>query len=399
MGLRDKRYILFRRLSEGQMSIEENARIERLYLEKFHQERGAKIVPFAGYAMPVHYSSGIIAEHLHTRKAATLFDITHMGQALLKGLDSAKALESLAPSNFGELAPWEMRYTVLTNDKGGILDDLMVTNFGSSFFLIVNGAVKNADFSYIKRNVNSDVELEILGERAFFALQGPLSEQVLSRVFPEVKEIVFMSSLELVFRDAICFVSRSGYSGEDGFEISVPFEVAHEFAKMIEAQPEVILAGLGARDSLRLEAGLCLYGNDINQETTPIEAGLQWVVGKERKKTGGFPGADIIFSQARQGPKQKRVGIRICGRAIARQNTEIELETGQNIGFVTSGAFCPSMNSPLAMGYVQSGFAEYNTKVSLSVRGKKIPGVIQPLPFIKHRYVRSSEKIQREQTK
>ncbi|MBL95782.1 MAG: Aminomethyltransferase [Alphaproteobacteria bacterium MarineAlpha3_Bin5] len=374
-------------------SIEENARIERLYLEKFHQERGAKIVPFAGYAMPVHYSSGIIAEHLHTRKAAALFDITHMGQALLKGLDPAKALESLAPSNFVELAPWQMCYTVLTNNKGGILDDFMVTNFGRSLFLIVNGALKKADFSYIKRNVNADVELETLDERAFFALQGPLSEQVLSRVFPEVKEIFFLSSLELVFRDAICFVSRSGYSGEDGFEISVPFDVAHEFAEIVEAQPEVIMAGLGARDSLRLEAGLCLYGNDINQETTPIEAGLQWVVGKERVKTGGFPGANVIIDQVRQGPSRQRVGIRICGRAIARQNTEIESETGQKIGFVTSGGFCPSMKSPLAMGYVQSRFAGDNTRVRLLVRGKKIPGIIQPLPFIKHRYVRSSEKI------
>ena len=363
--------------------------LKQTALDALHRELGAKMVPFAGYAMPVQYPDGIIAEHLHTRENACLFDVSHMGQARLNGAEAAAALETLVPGDIKNLGQGRTRYTVLTNDEGGIIDDLMVTNRGDHLFLVVNAACKEGDFAHIENRIGDRTELEILDDRALVAFQGPKAASQLSHFHAEAETMPFMSMAEMEIGGISCFVTRSGYTGEDGFEISAPAGNAEELVRLLLDRPEVLPAGLGARDTLRLEAGLCLYGSDIDAGTTPVEAGLSWVVNKRRREEGGFPGAEIILGQLENGTPRKRVGIRPDGKAPARAHTLIEDSEGNTIGEITSGGYGPSVEGPIAMGYIKSEFADQGTAVNLRVRGKAIPAKVTALPFVEHRYFKS----------
>jgi glycine cleavage system T protein (aminomethyltransferase) len=357
-------------------------------LHALHVALGARMVPFAGYEMPVQYPTGIVAEHLHTRSRAGLFDVSHMGQARLDGADIAPALERLVPGDILALKPDRMRYTLLTDAAGGILDDLMVTNLGDHLFLVVNAACKAADIAHLKRELEPAVAVTPLPDRALLALQGPAAAEVLGRLAPAVKSISFMSAAAHGLADIPCLISRSGYTGEDGFEISLPAEAAERLARRLLAEPEVKPIGLGARDTLRLEAGLCLYGHDIDRTTTPVEADLGFALGRRRRAAGGFLGADAILRQLREGSTRKRVGLQPEGRAPAREGTEILDGRGAPIGRVTSGGFGPSIDRPIAMGYVASAHAAIGASVSLMVRGTPRPARVVPLPFVAHRYYR-----------
>ena len=369
--------------SEAQENLKQTA------LDALHRELGAKMVPFAGYAMPVQYPDGIIAEHLHTRENACLFDVSHMGQARLNGAEAAAALETLVPGDIKNLGQGRTRYTVLTNDEGGIIDDLMVTNRGDHLFLVVNAACKEGDLAHIEDRIGDRTELEILDDRALVAFQGPKAASQLSHFHAEAETMPFMSMAEMEIGGISCFVTRSGYTGEDGFEISAPAGNAEELVRLLLDRPEVLPAGLGARDTLRLEAGLCLYGSDIDAGTTPVEAGLSWVVNKRRREEGGFPGAEIILGQLENGTPRKRVGIRPDGKAPARAHTPVEDPDGNTIGEITSGGYGPSVEGPIAMGYIKSEFADQGTAVNLRVRGKAIPAKVTALPFVEHRYFKS----------
>jgi aminomethyltransferase len=355
-------------------------------LHALHLELGGKMVPFAGYDMPVQFPAGILDEHLHTRAKAGLFDVSHMGQAFLHGDDAAAALETLVPGDIQGLAPGRTRYTLFTNEAGGILDDLMVTNMGDHLFLVVNAACKDADFKHLESRIGDRTELEILDDRALFALQGPSAAEVLSRFHTDAPVMPFMSSLDMNLNGTTALVTRSGYSGEDGYEISVGANDAEDLVREFLDQPEVEPAGLGARDTLRLEAGLCLYGSDIDETTTPIEAGLSWVVNKRRRSDGGFPGADVILQQLKSGTDRKRVGIKPDGKAPARAHTSVEDTQGNAIGEITSGGYGPSIAGPIAMGYVASEFSQPDTPVNLMVRGKALPARVVRLPFVEQRY-------------
>jgi len=357
-------------------------------LDALHREFGAKMVPFAGYEMPVQYR-GILAEHQHTRDHASLFDVSHMGQAAIRGSDPVTALEALVPGDLQALGDGQIRYTMLTNDQGGILDDLMVTRRGDHLFLIVNAACKEADFAHIAAGLSDGNQLEIMPDLGLLALQGPEAATALARLAPAARHLQFMSSDSLRVGEIPCIVSRSGYSGEDGYEISVAADRAENLARMLLDQPEVELAGLGARDSLRLEAGLCLYGSDIDQTTTPVEAGLLWSISKRRRAEGGFPGAAIVQQQIENGVGRKRVGIRPDGKAPARAHTEIIDKDGNAIGEITSGGFGPTVGGPIAMGYVTMEFAKPGTEINLSVRGKSLPARVVKMPFTPHRYIRN----------
>ncbi len=358
-------------------------------LDALHRELGGKMVPFAGYDMPVQYAAGILTEHNHTREQASLFDVSHMGQATLRGDDPIAALEALVPGDLAALGDGEIRYTLFTNEHGGILDDLMVTRRGDGLFLVVNAACKDQDFAHIQANLGGGNRLDILEDRGLLALQGPQAAAVLGRLAPGAEAMGFMTARTLTIGDVSCDVSRSGYSGEDGYEISVPAEQAEALARLLLDQSEVMPAGLGARDSLRLEAGLCLYGSDIDETTTPIEAGLLWTISKRRRAEGGFPGADVIQGQIAGGVSRRRVGIRPDGKAPARAHTRITGPDGGDIGEVTSGGFGPSVGGPVAMGYVETPFAKPDTPVNLLVRGKPQPAKIVRLPFSQHRYHKS----------
>ncbi len=360
----------------------------RTPLHALHLSLGAKMVPFAGYEMPVQYAAGIMAEHLHTRARAGLFDVSHMGQLRLAGADAATALEALVPGDIRALAPGRMRYSLFTNDKGGILDDLMVTNAGDHLFLVVNAARKAADLAHLRRGLAGKATLTPLEDRALLALQGPAAAAVLARLAPETAAMPFMTGTALTLAGAPCFVTRSGYTGEDGFEISAPAIAAEALARRLLAEPEVLPVGLGARDSLRLEAGLCLYGHDIDETTTVMEAGLGWAIQKRRRAEGGFPGAAVTLRELADGAARKRVGIRPEGRAPAREGTEIVDAQGAAIGRITSGGFGPSVDGPVAMGYVASAQAPLGTALQLIVRGTPRPARIVPLPFVPHRYFR-----------
>jgi aminomethyltransferase len=355
-------------------------------LDSLHRELGGKMVPFAGYAMPVQYAGGIIAEHTHTRAAAGLFDVSHMGQAVLSGDDPAAALETLVPGDISALEAGRMRYTMLTNDEGGILDDLMVTRRDGDIFLVVNAACKDQDFARISEKLAGRAELTIIEDRALLALQGPKAADVLARFAPDCAAMAFMSYAEMEVAGAACFVTRSGYTGEDGYEISIPADKAEHVARTLLGEREVEAIGLGARDSLRLEAGLCLYGSDIDTTTTPIEAGLIWTISKRRRAEGGFPGADVIQKQIEDGVTRKRVGLKPAGRAPVRPHAEVLDENGTVIGEVTSGGFGPSVGGPVAMGYVACPHHQPGTKVNFKVRGKELPGEVVRLPFTEHRY-------------
>jgi len=355
-------------------------------LDSLHRTLGAKMVPFAGYDMPVQYPAGILKEHLHTRESASLFDVSHMGQAFLMGDDAIEAFETLVPGDYQIMAEGKTRYTVLLNDQGGIMDDLMATRIAGGLYLVVNAACKDQDFAHIAAGTEGRADLQILTDRALLALQGPKAGDVLARLAPETAEMKFMNFREVEVADITCFVTRSGYTGEDGFEISVPSNQAEDFAKILLEQPEVEPAGLGSRDSLRLEAGLCLYGHDITTQTTPIEGDIKWVVNKRRRAEGGFPGADIILGQLENGTDRVRVGILPEGRAPAREGVEVQDTDGNPIGEITSGGFGPSVGGPVAMGYVKTEFAEPGTAVNLIVRGKALAAKIVKMPFTDKSY-------------
>jgi aminomethyltransferase len=349
------------------------------------------MVPFAGYEMPVQYPAGVLAEHNHTRAKASIFDVSHMGQVSLRGGNPAAALETLVPGDITGLAAGRMRYTMFTNDAGGILDDLMVTNVGDYLFLVVNAACKDADIAHLRAGLPTDIALDVLDDRSLIALQGPAAATVLSRFAPGAEKMPFMTALPFEIDGSRLAVTRSGYTGEDGYEISIPSGDAVRITEMLLAEQDIELAGLGARDSLRLEAGLCLYGHDIDETTTPVEAALLWSIAKRRREEGGFPGADVIREQIAHGVTRKRVGILPDGKAPAREGTGITDADGTIIGTVTSGGFGPSAGGPVAMGYVAAGNTEKDTPVNLVVRDKPRPGRIASMPFVPNRYYRGQE--------
>ncbi|HWB46133.1 MAG TPA: glycine cleavage system aminomethyltransferase GcvT [Hyphomicrobiaceae bacterium] len=372
--------------------------LNRTPLYELHVSLGARMVPFAGYEMPVQYPLGILKEHLHTRAKAGLFDVSHMGQAVLSGPDhdtTARALEALVPADILNLAPGRQRYTQLLNDEGGIIDDLMVTRSADagddgSLMLVVNASRKEVDYAHIAERLPDDVRLEPMPERALLALQGPAAADVMAKLSPPAVVLPFMGAASGRVGDFDCHISRSGYTGEDGFEISVASSKVEKLARLLLAQDGVQPIGLGARDSLRLEAGLCLYGHDIDESTSPVEADLAWSIQKRRRSEGGFPGADRIQAELAGGPRRKRVGIRPEGKAPARDGTEIMALLGDLAGTVTSGSFGPSVGGPVAMGIVRADYAEPGTPVNLMVRGRALSAEIVPLPFVPHRYVRKS---------
>jgi aminomethyltransferase len=362
-------------------------------LDALHRRLGGRMVGFAGYLLPVQYPAGIIAEHQQCRERAALFDVSHMGQASLHGAEAAAALERLVPGDLLGLKPGRQRYTLLLNECGGIIDDLMVTHHGARgdedrLVLVLNAARKRIDLDHLAARLPASVRLEPHDDRALLALQGPAAAAVMARLAPEAASLGFMAAGVFPLGGAACWISRSGYTGEDGFEISVPAAQAEAVAERLLAEPEVAPAGLGARDSLRLEAGLCLYGNDIDELTTPVEAGLTWTIGKRRRTDWDFPGAAAIRDQLDNGATRLRVGLRPEGRAPARAGTLIAAEDGTEAGTVTSGSFAPSLGAPVAMGYVRRDLAADGTALSLVVRGRRLPAVVSPMPFVPHRYRR-----------
>ena len=356
-------------------------------LDSLHRELGAKMVPFAGYDMPVQYPAGVLAEHNHTRTLAGLFDVSHMGQVRITGAAAAAALERLVPADVQGLAPGRMRYTMLTNQGGGIRDDIIVTRGADTLGVVVNAACKDADIAYLRAEL-AECTVEALEERGLVALQGPAAAAVMERLAPDALALHFMESAAIRVGHVACTVSRSGYTGEDGFEISMPGPEAEALARLLLNQPEVAPVGLGARDSLRLEAGLCLYGNDIDADISPVEAGLAWTIGKARRAGGGFPGAAIIARQFAEGAKRRLVGIRPVEGAPARAHSEIQDAAGVTAGAVTSGGYGPTLGGPIAMGYLPSALAEEGTEIGLVVRGRVRPANVVPLPFVPHRYVK-----------
>ncbi len=363
-------------------------------LDAWHRALGARMVPFAGYAMPVQYDfkgemaarckGGVMAEHLHCRDKAALFDVSHMGQAMSHG--AAEALETLVCGDMIGLKPGRQRYTLLTTATGGVLDDLMVANLGAKgFFIVVNASRKDVDFAAM----GASIPIARMDDRALLALQGPAAAKVMARLGPVAAALPFMGVARTKVAGIPAIVSRSGYTGEDGFEISVAAAAAEDLANRLIAETEVVPAGLGARDSLRLEAGLCLYGNDISETVSPIEAGLTWAISKRRKMSWDFPGGAAMRDLFDNGPVRRRVGIRPDGRAPARDHTPILTPDGnETIGEITSGGFGPTLNGPMAMGYVRTDFSGDGSKISLMVRGKPMQATVVPLPFVPHRYVR-----------
>lgn len=367
-------------------------------LHALHVAQGARMAPFAGYDMPIQYPLGVLKEHLHTRAAAGLFDVSHMGQITLRPksgdiADAALALERLVPVDILSLKPGRQRYALFTNENGGILDDLMVANRGDHLFLVVNAACKDADEAHLRTHISDVCDVERL-DRALIALQGPKAEVALARLAPNCANMRFMDVRNLPILGADCIVSRSGYTGEDGFEISIPPDRVLDIATALLEDERVAPIGLGARDSLRLEAGMCLYGSDLDPATTPIDAGLAWAMQAARRsggaRAGGFPGAKLILDQITSGPKHSRVGCLPEGRAPVRAGATIfESESSSNpIGRITSGGFGPSADRPVAMGYVPTQFAAQNTTVFAEVRGKRVPMTVTAMPFITPRYNR-----------
>ncbi|HMN94335.1 MAG TPA: glycine cleavage system aminomethyltransferase GcvT [Hydrogenophaga sp.] len=396
--------------------------LQQTPLHALHLELGARMVPFAGYAMPVQYPMGVLQEHHHTRSSAGLFDVSHMGQLTLSGPEAAAAFESLMPVDVIGLGVNKQRYGLLLNDQGGIIDDLMFVNRGrpsaagpsqgasdptggsdphaegerggQEIFVIVNGACKHGDLAHIQARIGGCCTVTPQFDRALLALQGPLAVSALQRLLPGVEHLVFMTGMPASWNGADLYVTRSGYTGEDGFEISVPAADADAFARALLAQPEVKPIGLGARNSLRLEAGLCLYGNDIDTATTPVEAGLNWAMQKVRRtggeRAGGFPGADRVLAQldGTEALNRKRVGLIALERVPVREHTELQSLEGETIGEVTSGLLGPSADRPVAMGYVKPEFAAVGSRIQALVRGKAVPMEVAPMPFVPNRYFR-----------
>ena len=371
--------------------------LKRTRLYDYHIANSAKMVPFAGYEMPVQYNLGVMKEHLHTRMAAGLFDVSHMGQILVypkSGViaDAALAIETLVPVSISSLKSGRQRYAMFTNDNGGILDDLMIANRGDHLFIVVNASCKDGDFQHLKNNLGSDFQIDMVEDRSLIALQGPLAEKVLSKLNPTVKELKFMDSVTAKLLDTECWISRSGYTGEDGYEISIPNNAVDEIVQLLSQDIHVEPIGLGARDSLRLEAGLCLYGHDIDTNTSPIEGNLNWAIQKIRRtggeRAGGFPGANRILRELEVGPSKKRVGILPDGRAPMREGTILYGSDNRNdpIGKVTSGAFGPSIQKSMSMGYVLKEYTGLETIIYGDVRGKLLAARVTSIPFKKSNY-------------
>jgi aminomethyltransferase len=358
-----------------------------LPLDGWHRARGGRMVPFAGYQMPVQYD-GIIAEHLWTRASAGLFDVSHMGQLLVAGPDAEKGLETLLPADLASLQEGRLRYSLLLNIEGGIVDDLMVTRRGGHFYMVVNGATKTGDIEHLEARLPRTVVLDHMRDQALLALQGPKAAAALSRLAPGVEQLAFMTGGAFEIGGARAWISRSGYTGEDGFEISILARDATAVADLLADQPEVRPIGLGARDSLRLEAGLPLYGHDLDHQTTPVEAGLAFAVSKRRRAGGGFAGWHRIAQELADGPIRKRVGLAIAGRQPVREGAMMVDAEGSEVGKVTSGGFSPSLEAPIAMAYVPLAYAAPGTKVSLAARGRIFTGTVTAMPFVPHRYHR-----------
>jgi len=376
----------------------DTAQLNRTPLYDLHLSLGAKMVPFAGYDMPVQYPAGVLKEHLQTREKAGLFDVSHMGQVILRARsgrveDAALALEKLVPVDILGLKAGRQRYGFFTDENGGILDDLMITNRGDHLLVVVNAACKDADVAHMKANLGDTCDVELL-DRALLALQGPKAEAVLASLSPDIASMKFMDVRDATIAGIACIVSRSGYSGEDGFEISVPADRAVDLAKALLAHPDCEPIGLGARDSLRLEAGLCLYGNDIDTTTSPVEGAIEWAIQKARRKggarEGGFPGAERILSELENGPARRRVGLKPDGKAPVRSHAKIYSDENgtSEIGEVTSGTFGPSAGGPVAMGYLPSSHVAVGTTVYAEVRGKYLPMTVAALPFVTQTYKR-----------
>jgi glycine cleavage system T protein (aminomethyltransferase) len=368
-------------------------------LHALHTSLGAKMVPFAGYEMPVQYATGVLKEHLHTRTSAGLFDVSHMGQLTLRAksgtaADAVRALERLVPQDIVGVAAGRQRYAQFTNEAGGILDDLMVANFGDHLFLVVNAACKEADEAHLRTHLSDACVIEALTDRALLALQGPKAESVLAKFCSDAPAMRFMDAGRHQVAGIDCFVSRSGYTGEDGFEISVPAANAEELARLLLTSSDVLPIGLGARDSLRLEGGLCLYGHDIDTTTSPVEAALEWSVQKSRRtggaRAGGFPGAEKIFGQFDKGATRRRVGLKSEGRAPVREGAALFADetSTEAIGGITSGGFGPSLNAPVAMGYVPISLATLGAQVFAEVRGQRLPLKVAATPFVPNTYKR-----------
>ncbi len=371
---------------------ESGSALKRTPLHELHVSLGARMVPFAGYEMPVQYRAGILNEHLHTRKAAGLFDVSHMGQAFLHGSDPARSLELVTPADVAGLRDGQMRYGLLLNSDGGIRDDFMVARLMGRkwLYLIVNAAAKDSDFVFIAGHLNGAITIEPQADRALLALQGPQAESVLARHAQGAAALTFLKVAEMTVAGAPAIISRSGYTGEDGFEISLAAGDAEHVARKLLAEPEVLPIGLGARDTLRLEAGLCLYGHDIDETTSPIEADLAWTIGKRRKLARDFPAAERIMGELMNGARRKRVGLVLKDKTPAREGAELVDGAGAGVGRVTSGGFGPSAGGPIAMGYVAADHAGDGTELAAMVRGQARAAVVSPLPFVPHHYVRKS---------
>jgi aminomethyltransferase len=373
--------------------------LKRTPLHALHLALGGKMVPFAGYDMPVQYAAGVLREHLHTRASAGLFDVSHMGQIALRPKsgkvgDAALALERLVPQDIVAIAPGRQRYAQFTSETGGILDDLMVANFGSHLFVVVNAACKAEDEAHLRARLSDACVIEPLPDRALIALQGPKAESVLAKLCADAPAMRFMDSAPRKVGGIDCFVSRSGYTGEDGFEISIPAEHAEALTNALLSDPDLLPIGLGARDSLRLEAGLCLYGHDIDTTTTPVDGALEWSIQKSRRaggaRAGGFAGADRILAQFEQGAPRRRVGLRPQGRAPVREGAVLfaDATSSESIGRVTSGGFGPSLNAPVAMGYLPISQTTIGATVFAEVRGQRLPAFVSQMPFVPNAYKR-----------
>ena len=362
-------------------------------LHSLHIELGAKLVTFAGYEMPLQYPTGIIAEHLHTRTQIGLFDISHMGQIKLTGTNVADGLETIVPTDIVGLPSSRQRYTLFTNIDGGILDDLIVTNLEGEYQLIVNAACKQSDYKHLKDSISDYCKIEMLADQALLALQGPRAREVLTKIVPAIGELNFMNAMQADIVGLSCLISCSGYTGEDGFEISIHSEQVEDLARLLLDQKDVLPIGLGARDSLRLEAGLCLYGHELTTETTPVEAGLTWVVSKSRRpegeRAGGYLGADRIDEQLARGTDRLRVGIVPEGKAPVREGTKLIDDKGQLVGTVTTGSYSPTLRRPIAMGYVASSLAVPDMRIYARVRDRLMPLTIVKLPFVSPRFYRN----------
>ena len=360
---------------------------KRTALYDLHCALGGKMVDFAGWEMPVQYPMGIMGEHQHCRSKAALFDVSHMGQVLLHGANAAEKLEALVPAALSTLPDGKARYTFFTNETGGIMDDLIVSNAGDHLFLVVNASMRDQDIPHMKAHL-PDIEVTEIFDRALIAVQGPSAQDVVARHCPQAAELSFMQTCEALISGTLCRISRLGYTGEDGYEISIPNAEAERIARLMLDHPDCAPAGLGARDSLRLEAGLCLYGNDITPETSPIEACLSWAIQKRRREEGGFPGAARIMAEFEHGAARKLVGIMPQGRAPARAGVEIHDLNGNAIGEITSGGFGPTMQGPVAMGYVQADHSTPGQELHLIIRGKPQPATVCALPFVPQNYKR-----------